>query len=229
MDPRKLFVDERLTGRCVYCGGPHETDDHVPSKVLLDEPFPPDLPTVPACDACNNGFSADERHLACLIECIVAGSVDPAAMRRDKVGRILSERPDIGTLIAGCRREPQPGQLVWDPDPARVRNVVLKLARGHAAYECGEPSHDEPEHVAIQPLIAMSESDRLVFETTPAMDVWPEIGSRAFMRAVEGGPERYHDEGWCIVQEGRYRYLVANSGLTVRFVIGEYLACEVNW
>jgi hypothetical protein len=229
MDPRKLIMDERLTGCCVYCGGLHETDDHVPSKVLLDEPFPPDLPTVPACDACNNGFSADERYVACLVECVVAGTVEPAAIRRDKVRRIISERPDIASGIAACRREPEPGKFLWDPDPKSVRNVVLKLARGHAAYECGEPRHDEPEHVAILPLIAMPDRDRLLFETTPAVDVWPEIGSRAFMRAVEGGPERYRDDGWCVVQEGRYRYLVASSGLMVRAVIGEYLAFEVAW
>jgi hypothetical protein len=40
MDPRHLFIDERLTGRCVYCGGRPNTRDHCPSKVLLDEAFP---------------------------------------------------------------------------------------------------------------------------------------------------------------------------------------------
>ena len=42
---------------CVYCGNAAGTRDHVPPKVLLDEPYPPDLPPVPACDECNNRFS----------------------------------------------------------------------------------------------------------------------------------------------------------------------------
>ena len=37
MDPRHLFIDERHTGMCVYCGTHPDTRDHVPSKVLLDE------------------------------------------------------------------------------------------------------------------------------------------------------------------------------------------------
>ena len=49
MDPRHLFMDERLTGKCVYCGAQPETRDHVPSKVLLDEPYAAQLPVVGAC------------------------------------------------------------------------------------------------------------------------------------------------------------------------------------
>ncbi|TDP73113.1 hypothetical protein DES47_102859 [Roseateles toxinivorans] len=40
-DPGKLFVDDRLTGICVYCGTRPDTRDHSPSKVLLDEPYLP--------------------------------------------------------------------------------------------------------------------------------------------------------------------------------------------
>ena len=57
MDPRKLFVDERMTGMCVYCGGQPDTRDHVPSRVLLDDPLPDNLPVVDACRACNESFS----------------------------------------------------------------------------------------------------------------------------------------------------------------------------
>ena len=75
MDPRKLFVDERLTGKCIYCGRNPETRDHVPSRVLLDKPFPDNLPVVDACRTCNEDFSQDEEYLACLIECAICGTV----------------------------------------------------------------------------------------------------------------------------------------------------------
>jgi hypothetical protein len=39
MDPRHLPVDRRLVGGCVFCGGEPGTSDHVPSKVLLDDPL----------------------------------------------------------------------------------------------------------------------------------------------------------------------------------------------
>lgn len=38
------------------------------------------------------------------------------------------------------------------------------------------------------------------------------------------GPE------WIDVQVGQYRYLaVADQAIMIRFVVGEYLACEVIW
>src|SRR5579883_1837339 len=66
------FGDIRQLAWCVYCGGGTETRDHVPSKVLLDDPLPKNLAVVPACLSCNTGLSGDE-YFACLIECVLAG------------------------------------------------------------------------------------------------------------------------------------------------------------
>lgn len=84
------FSDERLLASCVYCGAATESKDHVPSRVLLDREHKSTLlPTVPACNRCNNGFSDDERYLACLIDCVVTGSTAPLSddARRSK-GRL---------------------------------------------------------------------------------------------------------------------------------------------
>lgn len=232
MDPRKLFFDERLKGFCVFCGGPHETDDHVPSKVLLDEPFPDNLPLVAACKKCNNQFSIDEPYLACLIDCVIAGSVDPNKVGREKVRRILSKRPHIGVQIDAGRRKNLFGDLEWETDSARVRNVVLKLARGHVYYELGEPQFGEPEQLWFVPLEVMSAEQREAFEanTGSGLAAWPEIGSRAFHRVSVVGPEAFIDDGWQVVQPGRYRYWVSWSGeARVRMVLSEYLACEAAW
>src|SRR5438105_2056850 len=35
MDQLKSYADDRLINGCVYCGGPEETRDHVPSRVFL--------------------------------------------------------------------------------------------------------------------------------------------------------------------------------------------------
>lgn len=52
---------------CVYCGDKADTREHCPSKAFLNKPYPTDLPTVPACKQCNNGFSADERYTSAYI------------------------------------------------------------------------------------------------------------------------------------------------------------------
>ena len=123
MDPRKLFYDDRLKGHCVYCGGSEETRDHVPSKVLLDEPYPEDLPVVPACLECNNGFSLDEEYLACFLECVLCGTVDPRALKRDRIRRKLQDNPNLLALIAAAA----PMDPTRHQSGSRKR-VVLKMS-----------------------------------------------------------------------------------------------------
>lgn len=219
------FGDERNKGWCVYCGGPEETRDHVPSRILLDEPYPENLPVLAACGSCNNSFSLDEEYLACLIECSRTGSVDQAGAARPKVGRALARKPALLARLAASRS--QDGDSIrWRPEEARVRNVLLKLARGHIAYEQNEPRLDEPSGVSIVPLCVMDENTRAAFEASPDMGGWPEVGSRAMHRLLVGGDETLP---WVGVQPGRYRYLVANGTPLVRIVVAEYLAAEVVW
>ena len=232
MDPRKLHsdygLDERLAeAGCAYCGAAPDTVDHVPSKVFLDDPLPDNLPVVPACKTCNGSFSHDEEYLACFLECVVTGTADPDRLRRPKIARALRHSPGLATRIAGTCAGSD-GQLVWTPDAERVENVLLKLARGHHLYELSSPQHEHPETLSFVPLIAMSLESRREFESGPSLAGWPEIGSRAFLRAVGVGPYANSAGDWVTVQQGRYRYSVEDGG-PVRIVLGEYLACAVMW
>ena len=234
MDPKKLFVDERLKGICAYCGvncgGNANSRDHVPSKVLLDEPYPENLPVADACLKCNSGFSADEEYLSCLIECVIHGTTEPNDKFREKVAKTLKARPLIAARIAHGKTSDQNGNPVWQPESARVREVVLKLARGHMSYELGLQHVEEPSIVDIFPLPYLNEEE---FESFNSFDeagsfLYPEIGSRAFVNLLSGKPTAYG--GWSVVQEGRYRYAIGqSSGDWVKFVLSEYLACHVVW
>lgn len=229
-EPGKLFVDDRLTGICVYCGTRPGTRDHSPSKVLLDEPYPDNLPVVKACLACNQSFSLDEQYLACFLECAMCGSTDTAALNRKNIQRILTKTPSLAAEIQSTMTISESGDKIWRPDMERVRNVLLKLARGHLHFELSIQERDDPDVLEIVPLSLMTADGREFFERpeSEAMTVWPELGSRAFLRAWASG-ERWAD-GWLDVQEGRYRYLVGQGrGSYAHIVIGEYLACRAVW
>lgn len=99
MDPRHLFIDERHTGFCVYCGAHPDTRDHVPSKVLLDEPYPQELPVVSACAKCNASFSLDEQYLACFLDCVICGSAEASDLHRLNIKRILNDNPALQQRI----------------------------------------------------------------------------------------------------------------------------------
>ncbi len=230
MDPKKLFIDERLLGYCVYCGDKPTTRDHVPSKVLLDEPYPNDLPVVPACKKCNNDFSKDELYLACFIECVITGSTDPSSIQRVKIRRILERNPTLSARILTSQITNSDGNLLWFPEEQRIRNIVLKLARGHAAYELNEPQLDEPEHLNFMPILYMTKEQFELFNTPLVESGYPEIGSRKFCQLFVTDNQIINSSSWEVIQQGRYKYLVSYSGqIIVRMVLSEYLACEVIW
>jgi hypothetical protein len=112
----------------------------------------------------------------------------------------------------------------------RVNRVVLKLARCHAAFELNEPQLHDPSHLGIKPLSLMTEDEREAFERDDdALDVWPEVGSRAMQRVLVAGTDAFV-EGWVTVQEGNYRFRTSQAnGLTVKIVLREYLGCEIVW
>ncbi len=230
MQQFKCYGDQRNKGFCVHCGGPDETDDHVPSKVLLDEPYPENLIVCSSCLSCNNGFSIDEAYLACLLECVLAGDTDPVRLHRPKIAKVLGNNTPLLERLRKARSEGDSGP-VWAVENERVKAVVLKLARGHAAYEYNEPRLEEPNYISFKPTMSMNETERQAFEAScdTGLVAWPEVGSRAMQRLLVAGSDVF-SEGWVVVQEDNYRFQVSREdGLTVKIVIREYLGCHIVW
>lgn len=235
MDKIEEFVDERQKAWCIHCGewiaGLETNRDHVPSKCLLQEPHPANLPFVQVCKACNEGFSLDEEYVVAFLGSVVVGSTDPDRQCNPKAARILRRNPKLRARIDLAKTEYKTligeTRFVWKPESDRVNRVVLKNARGHAFYEYGEPMLSEPEYVRYAPLERMTRSQRDEFENMEFGLGWPEVGSRMMTRVMTG---QDLSGAWVIVQEGVYRYAVAQAGIMlVRTVLFEYLATEVYW
>jgi hypothetical protein len=221
------YGDSRQLSYCAFCGGIPETRDHCPSRVLLDEPYPENLPVVPACLKCNSRFSQDEEYFACLMACIKAGSTEPTHIRREKIRRILSEKSALQTRLEQARRV-SGQQTIFIPEEQRVRAVIIKLAQGHSLFELHEPCIQIPDEVDIRPFELMSASEQNEFETPAPSSGWPEVGSRAMQRMVIFDSQT--DASWIEVQAGLYRFNASiENGITIRMVIDEYLACLVRW
>jgi hypothetical protein len=235
MDYINEFVDERQNGWCIHCGRTiaqlESNRDHVPSKSLLQKPYPDNLPVVDICRKCNSDFSPDEEYVAAFLGALLSGTTDPNQQTNPTVSRILKRQHKLRALIQRAKREYRTidGQLhsVWKPDIARITKVVIKNARGHAFYESGEPMLSEPNHIAVVPIAALTSDERTQFESIDVNAGWSEIGSRMLTRALT---DQDVEDGWVIVQRGIYRYAVAQNGhILVRIVIAEYLAAEIHW
>lgn len=218
--------DQRQVLMCAYCGGNTLTRDHVPSRVLLDEPYPENLPVVPSCRECNEKFSPDEEYVACLLDCVISGSTSPEKLHRSKIRRILSEKPPLAARLALSSKMIGDSVRILIEDN-RVKNVVMKLGRGHALFELNEPQYGEPISMHYIPLALLSKDALVEFESLNSLKIWPEVGSRAMKRLAQS---TNNTPEWLVVQPGRYRYVAfADDFIVVKMVLSEYLACEVVW
>jgi hypothetical protein len=229
------FSDDRRKNWCLHCGGwlvnLDCNVDHAPSKSLLKDPRPENLPTVPVCKPCNSDFSKDEAYMVACLSAAISGTTDPAKQIIPSAKRILEKseplqvqinRSSSYTTIGGERR------LVWKPDLERIERVVVKNARGHAFFEIGEPMMHKPAFVRIFPLECLSSEQRADFENAEGLGFWPEVGSRMMTRLVTG--EDLTEHGWVMVQDGVYRYVAMQTGMmSVRTVLYEFLGTEVYW
>lgn len=231
MDPKHLFPADQYADMCVYCGDSAETRDHVPSLILLDDPLPPNLPVVGACKSCNNGFSLDEQYLACLLECTLCGTTILQELNRKKIKDTLKKTPALQKIISDSCHIEENGEKIWIPNIERVNNVLLKLARGHTIFELNLPQFEDPANMWDRSIITMATAEVEEFESAGSQLVgWPEIGSRAFLRACGVRPYNRDTGPWITVQPGRYRYSVEQNGnVIVRIVLSEYLACHIEW
>lgn len=241
MDQLNILSDNRLLRGCTYCGGTADTRDHVPSKCLLERPYPTNLPVVGCCNSCNQAFSKDEEYFVCLIESVLCGSTDPEKIGRPSVASIMQNSQALRKRIEATRTEVD-GQIVFAPEIERIYNVMLKLARGHAAFELSQPCRPKPDHFWCGPISSLPKENQEVFNSVHFQQTFGEVGSRNMQRLLvtqmtllsETGVQQNIEmliNDWIDVQDDLYRYMAIDDmgSLIIRIVIAEYFACEVAW
>jgi hypothetical protein len=240
MDQLLNLADERLINDCIFCGDSADTRDHVPSKIFLTSPYPENLPVVGACKVCNQGFSKDEQYLVCFLESVLAGSTEPSKIQNSHVARTMKRAPALRARIEAAKSELN-GQIVFNPEEERIKNVMLKLARGHAAFELSQPCKEEPDRYWCGPLKSLDQESQDDFDAAHIQQLLGEIGSRSMQRMFAAEVSLVSTSGektlqvvvndWVDVQQGRYRYLAIDdvNGVIIRIMIADYLACEVEW
>jgi hypothetical protein len=214
---------------CSYCGEEPDTRDHVPSRILLDEPFPENLPVVPCCHKCNQGFSLDEEYIACLIECVICGTTEIDRLQREKIRLTLERNVSLHQKISNAMTS-ENGHVFFNVEVEQLKNVILKLAKGHAKYENSEPIFEEPRHFGFKPLPIMSQNEIDYFFADTELIKSPEVGSRAMQNLVINKTNKALSH-WTTVQLNNYSYCVIQTleSLTVRIIIRNYLAAEMTW
>lgn len=217
---------------CIYCGRPAITREHTPSKAFLLEPYPENLPTIPACFECNNGYSEDENYVSCFLD-VLKRYVYADYSRQEQTDIRLEKNEKLQSILNEQIRA-EDGKVYYQPDEQRILRILLKLARGHAGFELDYVNFDDTEtDIWYEFAFNMSENDLNEFNSIPTYQLYPEVGSRGMyiIQNLNTNDAQTFSE-WAEVQDGQYRYQVSynnSGGVTVKIVIFEFLYCEVNF
>lgn len=228
------FSDQLADMDCIPCDdGSHSSrysQDHIPTKALLNPPYPENLMGVGMCQECNSGFSEDEEYFAAFLASVISGSTEPDPLQFAKASRTLACNPRLRSRINAARHvdvtHSEGTVVAWTPELERIERVIVKNARGHLLFELGLAVELPPAHVNILPRDLLSPQQLSQFEHPQGIGGWPEVGSRTMLRLLETG--EVGEGGWIEVQCGVYRYAVDEIP-RVRMVFREYLAAEVAW
>ena len=241
MQQLKDFTDNRLIDGCIYCSGKASTREHIPSRILLEKPFPENLPVMPACLECNNSFSMDEEYVACVLGCILSQTSDPNLINNPRISKTLIRKPALRAHIEESKFQNKDG-LSFKIDIERFSRIIKKLAVGHAAYDLGLSLKSAPTILNWELLSLMNTETLEEFDAPEITEQIGEVGSRNIQRMYILDTVLCSPTGelvntslvvndWVEVQEGIYRYHAIHSheGVTIKIVLYEYIACELFW
>ncbi|MEZ4945990.1 MAG: hypothetical protein R2804_10700 [Cyclobacteriaceae bacterium] len=157
------------------------------------------------------------------------------------MAKILSKSPALRKRIEDARKEVD-GQIIFEIEIERVRNVMLKLAQGHAGFELSQPCRKKPDHFWCGALHTLPIDDQETFHSVHFQQNLGEVGSRNMQRLMVTQLTMQSENGepknvsmlindWVDVQDDQYRYIsIDEMGmLIIRIVVSEYFACEVAW
>lgn len=136
------YWDKNRDCGCIYCGDVATTREHVPSKTFLIEPYPDNLPTIPACFSCNNGFSFDEQYCAYYLE-ILKCNIFIGYKCNEKILSTLENTTSLKQLIESQIKNID-GKIHFNFDRDRLVRIINKLAVGHAGYDFDNVDFDGP-------------------------------------------------------------------------------------
>ena len=201
--------------RCYFCGQVAKTKDHVPSKNLLEKPYPNNLLTIPACLKCNQSFSLDEEYF---LNVLVTLSENPILQARTQPGGKIYKSRQRSTklydrLIKSLVQDDD-GRTYFRPEVDRLKKVIEKNALGLYYHKYGKlPSLNSFDCIGFYPYNAEETRPHEVIMLTHT--------------------EKFKPKKWTHIQENVFSYIVVrdwrrNNQLTMIFHIQNTAWCVIK-
>lgn len=225
-----IYQDNRIAQYCIYCGETkNNSKDHVPSKCLIDKPYPENLPTVACCPECNNSFSKIEEYTSCLLEMIKKLKLQNYDYKiRDKIQTSL----EFNTKLQYQIKEEIKNSTF---NKTRIFNFLSKQAKGHIFYHFSIFKWNETPKIEIYTVLDLTDSEIKTFLNTPEREKIGELGSRdcydVLMVEDHDGNMIKSFYLWNTVQEEQYEYLtyLERNQIVVKIIIGGFFLCKITY
>jgi len=216
------FSDSRHNNGCIFCYSYPDSRDHIPARTFLNKPYPSNLHVLPVCISCNKKFSQDEEYvsfLVCYLKYLESGDKnDYIRMGKFSHADILEKRILDGLNL---KKDGINQTLFINIETDRIKNVLSKYAFAHFCFERGEHPDREIIQINFAFVNQLTDEQIMFYNEIPCSEILPEVGSRLFQRVIENG------NSWMMVQDGYYRYYVAQDQPYVKIVISEFLFAEI--
>lgn len=201
--------------KCLYCGKKANNREHVPSKSLLEKPYPNNLITIPACQICNNSFSLDEEYFLNVLATLSESG--PLVTRTEPGGKIYKSRERNSTLykrLLNSLLHEEDGRTYFKPETDRLKRVIEKYAFGiyYNKYEKHAPLNlfkcvgfypFQAEETRPSEIILLTHSEKFNLKK------WTHIQENVFSYIVVRDWRRsnkltmifhVHNTAWCVIQ-----------------------------
>ena len=120
-----------MKGACPFCGRNADSRDHIPSKNLLEKPFPVNLLTIPLCQKCNSSFSLDEEYF---LNVLVEICDNPTLLSKKKKGGSIYKARErskgLKKRIEDSLIKAEDGKIYFKSETNRIKRVIEKNAFG---------------------------------------------------------------------------------------------------
>lgn len=201
--------------QCLFCGGQSQTKDHIPSKNLLEKPYPNNLLTIPACEKCNKSFSLDEEYF---LNVLVEISDNPTLIAKKKTGGTVFKARErskgLKYKIESSLVKGEDGKIYFQSDSDRIKRVIEKNALGLYFHK----------YKKVTKLSSFNCSGFYPFSVIELRP--PEI----FLLTYS---EKFQPKKWTTIQKGVFSYIVVrdwrrNNNLTMIFHIHNTAWCIIE-
>lgn len=126
-----LIPMTRIEKICLFCGGKADSKDHIPSKNLIEKPYPNNLLTISSCIKCNKSFSLDEEYF---LNVLVEISNNPTLLaKKESNGSVYKARERSSGLrdrIQNSLIVGDDGRIYFKSESDRIKRVIEKNAFG---------------------------------------------------------------------------------------------------